>query len=32
MGDLTEKKTPIFQNDVEGGPKFSVRAVLCFFL
>ena len=32
MGDLTERKTPTFQNDVEYVPKMSVRALLCFFL
>ena len=32
LGDLTERKTPTLQNDVEYVPKISVRALLCFFL
>ena len=32
MGDLTERKTPTLQNDIEYVPKISVRALLCFFL
>ena len=32
MGDLTERKTSTFQNDVEYVPKKSVWALLCFFL
>ena len=32
LGDLTERKTPSFQNDVEYNPKMSVWALLCFFL
>ena len=32
MGDLTERKTPTFQNDVEYVPKMSVWALLCLFL
>ena len=32
MGDLTERKTSTFQNDVEYVPKMSVWALLCYFL
>ena len=32
MGDLTERKTPTFQKDVEYVPKTSVWAMLCFLL
>ena len=32
MGDLTKRKTPTLQNDVEYLPKISVRALLCFFI
>ena len=32
LGDLTERKTSTFQNDVEYVPKMSVWALLCFFL
>ena len=31
MGDLTERKTPTFQNDVEYVSKMSVWTLLCFF-
>ena len=32
IGDLAERKTSTFQNDVEYVPKMSVWALLCFFL
>ena len=32
MGDLSERKTPTLQNDVEYVPKTSVWAMFCFFL
>ena len=32
MGDLTERKTPTFQIEVEYVPKMSVWALLCIFL
>ena len=31
IGDLTERKTPFFQNDVEYVPKLSFWGLLCFF-